>query len=406
MDCKLNKSIEQRYVPHSQLLSLHRGNLHYGEDVSLRRPVILFTAEYGSAQSAEAYTQKFRKTASFNHDGFHHILDTFFAESSVLIVLQYRPGRLLREELDKKRWTFPEAISLVTDLGVSMLDAMEEQITGFSIGVDNLWLSEDGRLSVINYWEEGEPQTQGAIGLCRLFTRLLSGSAEIPGPFEALHTHLERTRIPMATPEQKDALVKLIKRVSQGQASLSSLVFELRGLPAANRPDSEEIKAPPLREAVPADDDETDEEPARPGSRRLGLSLGAVAFLAAVVVVWALWPSGKSKEHVTVPPSASAKPAASPSPAHTPEIEKKQTTAGTGSRSDGTGQTEEVLIPNLVGMTQADAESQALTSGLHYEFYLEASDKADGSVFKQDPPAGTKAYKGDNVTFWISKNSQ
>jgi beta-lactam-binding protein with PASTA domain len=36
---------------------------------------------------------------------------------------------------------------------------------------------------------------------------------------------------------------------------------------------------------------------------------------------------------------------------------------------------------------------------------LEANQQTKGSVFKQNPDAGTKASKGDNITFWVSKGS-
>jgi eukaryotic-like serine/threonine-protein kinase len=392
----MDKSIEKRYVPHSQIHSLNNGSIHYGEDLFLHRKVMLYMTEFVEKQSVEAYTLKIRKTASFKNDGFLHILDTSFEERSVLIVLQFRPGKLLLGELKQPMWTFPYAIKLVADLGVSMLDAMEEQIIGYSIGVENLWLSEDEHLSIINYWEEGETHTQGAIGLCRLLLQLLSGSTEIPGPFEAIHTYLERIHIPMATAEQKVALVTLIKRVCQGQASLSTLIFDLQSFFVAKKANEEAI---PFYSAKAIENNSVDPKAVEKEPIRLfkwvGIG-GAFSLVLAIFLIWFLWPSPKHNEHVSVPTSTD-KPSLNPSPIKTLEpTSKPQSTAK---------ENQEVSVPNLIGLTQADAEKQALSVGLHYDYFLEANQQTKGSVFKQNPDAGTKASKGDNITFWVSKGS-
>jgi hypothetical protein len=389
----MDKSIEKRYVPHSQIHSLNNGSINYGEDLFLHRKVMLYMAGFMEKQSMEAYTLKIRKTASFKNDGFLHILDTSFEERSVLIVLQYRPGKLLLGELNHPMWTFPYAIKLVADLGVSMLDAMEEQIIGYSIGVENLWLSEDERLSIINYWEEGETHTQGAIGLCRLLLQLLSGSTEIPGPFEAIHTYLERIHIPMATAEQKVALVTLIKRVCQGQASLSTLIFDLQSFFVAKKANEEAI---PFYSTKAIENNSLDPKTVEKEPVRLfkWVGLGAFSLVLAIFLIWFLWPSPKHNEHVSVPTSTD-KPSLSPSPIKTLEPTSKPQSPDI----------QEVSIPNLIGLTQADAEKQALTAGLHYDYILEANQQTKGSVFKQNPVSGTKALKGDNITFWVSKGS-
>ena len=54
---------------------------------------------------------------------------------------------------------------MIGDLGVSLLDAMEERITGFTVAPENLWLAADhDKLSVINYWDNGDPRHQGLLG--------------------------------------------------------------------------------------------------------------------------------------------------------------------------------------------------------------------------------------------------
>jgi hypothetical protein len=417
-------SMENRYVIHSQKIPLSKGFLYTGEDVSLQRKVILYTVDNNERGPSDAYIDKIRRASSLTHDGFQHILDTSFGESSLLVVLKHRPGKPLIQELGNRTWTFPQVISLVTDLGVCLLDAMEEQITGFSVVAENLWLGEDGRLSVINYWEDGEPQTQGAIGLCGLMIQLFSNTAEIPGFFEALDLHLGRIALLQATSEQKEALIKLARRVCQGQSSLPSFIFSLQSMPQMNTSNGEGRTATPpvqmpaaatlsrrtqqqpvkpvAKEDIEEVDDDEEEEEKRPFYKKP--LVGVSGLIIVVLFVWVLWPSHKADKHPPVPTSDSSKPLSTPE--STMNSQKPQSSATPSDQGNGSGQGEEITIPNLVGMTQADAEKQALASGLHYKYVVEVNPQADGSVFKQDLEAGTKGMKGDNIIFWVGKASQ
>jgi hypothetical protein len=394
----MNQSMEQRYVAHSQKFPLSKGFLYTGEDLSLHRKVILYTNENNEGTWNDAYIHKIRKASCLTHDGFQHILDTAFEESSLLIVLKHRPGKPLIQELNHRIWTFPQVISLVVDLGLSMLDAMEEQITSFSVTAENLWLGEDGRLSVINYWEDGEPQTQGAIGLCSLMIQLFSGSAEIPGFFEALDLHLDRIDLLLATTEQKQALVKLVSRVCQGQASLSSLNFSLRSLQQEHAPNGKDSGTPSastheVRTAdnLPDADAEDEEKSTFPKKTIVGVS----GLIITALLIWMLWPSSQPERQTSVP--ATTRPLQS-----TPD---KQPNPTTTNPSNDAGKGEEITMPNLIGMSQADAEKQALSFGLHYNYMLEDNPQSIGTVFKQNPDAGTKGTKGGNITFWVGKGS-
>ncbi|KRF11146.1 PASTA domain-containing protein [Paenibacillus sp. Soil787] len=409
----MHNKMGTRYVPDTQIVALPHGTLRYGDDLFLTRKVLLYQIELQPGQIGEDCIRTLHHKAAFIHDGFQHILDTSVEEDSVTIILQAKPGSLFSNHVNKKNMSFYTIVAMIADLGVSLLDAMEERITGFSVGAENLWLDDHGKLSVINYWDKCDPQAQGAIGLCRLMIQLFTGAETITGAFEVMHTHLERTPIPSATYEQKLALIKLIKLVCQGHASLSSLIFGLRSLPSSGQKQDAGPSHKQIHYQNPSkiqnhamdevdDKDEVDEVAPAAEKRSQSLSalskagIGAIAILVVVLVtVWALWPSSKTKSVVVVPiPTATpVAPTNTPAPSTTKPL------------GDSNNQTEEVAIPNLVGLSQADAEAQALAAGLHYNFLIEANDKPKGTVIKQDPKSGTKGLQGDNVTFWVSKGS-
>ncbi|WP_175532041.1 PASTA domain-containing protein [Paenibacillus sp. yr247] len=402
----MHNKIGTRYVPGTQIVSLPHGTLNYGDDLFLTRKVLLYKIQLQPGQFGADYMRTLHHKAAFIHEGFQHILDTSVEEDSVTIILQAKPGSLFSRHVNNKEWSFNHIVAMIADLGVSLLDALEERITGFSVGAENLWLDDHGKLSVINYWDLGDPQAQGAIGLCRLMIQLFTGAETITGAFEVMHTHLERAPIPSATPEQKLAIVKLVKLICQGQASISSLIFGLRSLPTSGQ----KYDAIPThlqsnyknQEANEADEEE--DAPSATVKRALSLSalskagLGAAAVIVVIVAVWALWPSSNKKLPVVVTPIQTATPIP---PSNSPEA----TPTTTKPVGDANKKTEEVVIPNLIGQTQADAEKQALAAGLHYNYVIEANDQPKGTVIRQDPKPGIQGLQGDNVTFWVSKGS-
>ncbi|NOU67976.1 PASTA domain-containing protein [Paenibacillus sp. LMG 31461] len=391
--------IGTRYVPSTQIVSFPHGTLHYGDDVFLTRKVLLYRKALRHNQLGVDYISSLQDKAAFIHDGFHHMLDTSIAQDAVTIILQAKSGSLFAHTMFKRKWTYAAVVAIISDLGVSLLDAMEEKITGFSVRPDNLWLTDQNKLSVINYWEEDEPQEQGAVGLCRLMIQLLTGSETISDTFEVMHTSLERASIPSATTEQKLALIRLIKFICHGQSSLSSLVFGLRSLP----PSVPSNKSIQHDEPIPEESTEvlpTVQYESHTRSNRSAklIALGSVsALVIGIISVWYLWPEPKVVETVVI---------LSPTPTSTPIATASPSATATAKLTSLKEEGESTVVPNLIGQTQADAEQLALAAGLHYNFLIETSTLAKGTVTKQDPKAGTNGLVGDNVTFWVSKGAQ
>lgn len=405
----MHNKMGTRYIPGSRIISLPQGALHDGEDLFLTRKVLLYNIKLGPGQIGADYMRTLHHKAAFIHDGFQHILDTSVEEDSVTIILQAKPGSLFSRRVHMKQWTFHQVIAMIADLGVSLLDALEERITGFSVAAENLWLDDHGKLSVINYWDEGDPQAQGAVGLCRLMIQLFNGAQPVKSAFEVMHTQLERAVISTASPEQKDALVKLVKLICQGQASLSSFVFGLRSFQpsglkeeplraAIQRP----VRSPGVHEVAEVEDDTDSEDETEYGSSNSRLrkaGIGAAAVLVVAIAGWILWPSSEKERPVVVTPAETSTPAP---PTNSPSA----TPVPTKSAGNANKQLEEIVVPNLVGQALADAEQQALAMGLHYNYVIEASNQPKGTVIRQDPLPGVKGMQGDNVTFWVSKESQ
>ncbi|WP_040952123.1 PASTA domain-containing protein [Gorillibacterium massiliense] len=241
----MNPNPGNRYMARSQSIPVSLGTLCYGEDLALNREVILYTVENHVRSSEDDFVQRLRKASSFAKEGFLHILDTSFSAFSTQVVFQRKTGIPLIHDIDQKQWPFTQAVAMAADLAAHMLEAAEDGVTAYSVEANNLWLSDEGKLSVINYWEEAASHKQGAAGLCGLLLQLLTGSPRIPEPFEAMDEPGKRLMRLNAPEEHKLVLIRWIERSYQGQVTLSALAagFQDLLLPGAigfRKPDTQQ----------------------------------------------------------------------------------------------------------------------------------------------------------------------
>jgi len=66
-------------------------------------------------------------------------------------------------------------------------------------------------------------------------------------------------------------------------------------------------------------------------------------------------------------------------------------------------QTAEGQVPDLSGLSRQEAEQQLLRLGYRYSFQIEPGNTAAGTVFRQEPAAGTAAAKGVRIIFSVSR---
>lgn len=179
---------------------------------------------------------------------------------------------------------------------------------------------------------------------------------------------------------------------------------------AAASPLEETKKFQAVAEPAASGDTEPEENGASADRRSIWKKIAIISGAACLFVI--VFVGGLMLIFQVANPSESDRTAAkdtapaSPSTA-APTPAPKQPDTGNAA-ADKTVQTVEAVpttIPQLVGLSKADAEKRALASGLHYTFYIEKDNAAKDTVFKQEPKAGDPAVKGGSVTFWVSKGN-
>lgn len=450
------KPISDRYEQNEFISTLFGGRLYAGKDVSLQRPVFLYEVPVRGEQQAAAYVRSLRDASQA--DGlspFLPIMDVEFDAETVRVVLHAKPGAPLLQCIRRRALPLREAAAIVGDFGRSLLAAAEERPLRFSLAADNIWVTDDNRLLVIDSWSVREPQERPALQLGRHLYRLAAGSESAPGDAETAIAHLWR-HMQTWSPAQKDAVVSAIAGAWNEQSTLVSFVQQLSSLSGqtakpfapGGKPLHPEfhtephVQFPPERvdyeangEAQREADDEAPMARERAaGWRRIsrfgkrlsiGVTLSAIGIAVFVGVLALLIGSLGPKDKPAAMPPADAESSQADEP-----VKERPTSSSAGNEQapDNSGNRTEksappanpnppadpdppanpdsadtVTMPSLIGLTREEAEKRTLAAGLHYQFFLEPNERTAGTVFKQEPEPDSQVSKSVRITFWVSK---
>ncbi|RKN84458.1 PASTA domain-containing protein [Paenibacillus ginsengarvi] len=421
------KPISNRYEVVKLLTPLHDGLLYEGKDLPLQRTVFIYTVNRDGESAVQDYIRGLGHAAAqgATESPFLHVLDAEVGGGTIQVIISYKPGYSLQHFIRHHKPSVPDALGMAAHLGQALLDAAEERLLHFSIEQDNLWITEDGTINVLNTWDQADPDQRLSRGLALLLFRLLTGTDHVPEDKEAFVSSLRKSL--SGTPSlQREELLKTVTDAWTERITLAALVRHLRSALALPIPDLSAARVPlvktdsaeivePGTESQIQDEDPPKRQRLFQFGKKLWIGLGLSAVGAAVFIgVFALLIETMNrgpKENVAKEVAASekveqTKPPAKPADT-TPPKEKTDTTSrtgtGTGNRTGTDAANPRVGMPTLTGLSQADAEKAALDSGLRYTYYLETTEHAVGTVFKQEPRANELVEKGSSVTFWISK---
>ncbi|MCM3342179.1 PASTA domain-containing protein [Paenibacillus sp. MER TA 81-3] len=315
--------IGERYELCKVILHLADGVLYEAIDLSLKRDVFIYLVENTGTGKAEESKRAFGKVSHFSNNRFFHMLNAGTSGQNFFVVFSAYTGMPLVRYIQHHALSSQKMLSMVYELGKSIQDAMEEQISRFPITVENLWITEDNQIMIMNYWTEAEPGQFGTMGLCYLMYQLSTLHLNVPANYDTYESRLTAALKDLA-PAQKEAVLGLVRRVYSGDSSMFSFMVTLRETmdqpngPVLSRMQPTSAAAAPvsnLQDDDESDDDdyddyETEEEANSPfasaesGSDKVGRSKMLLVVACAAVFVCVLggavlWANSISKSNET-----------------------------------------------------------------------------------------------------------
>lgn len=436
-------NIRNRYMLDQPLKRVANGLWLRGMDLTFKREVLLYTFQEIDESVHQESLRWMRKASQMSDENFMHILDAGSEDGTLFVVVQALTGSPLSDRLSDMDITGHKALTYVYELAKGIRETRRNRLLECSVDAENLWIEDNGRLRIMNYWTEGKNGRRGVPGLALLLYQLCAKTDIPTSSISAYSFDLNRSFADLSDVTRERA-VALACRAYEGICTLADFQQELEVLLGI----SGERKIPLLTATLPAYDmmsstgrkrksavheshEYVEPKTGAAGRKMSELSelfrrsfqlrkwhLFSTAGFGVLVLLLSLslrphsdHVNGSKQQTIPTPASTeisvnrnetsetSASPSVMPTQTAAPMSKPLDATV------DGAEQAKAGVVPDLVTHTREDAAKMAIASGLRYQFFLESNAAAKGVVFKQDLTPGTAVKNGDRITFWVSKGN-
>ncbi len=164
------------------------GQVYRARDHRLERDVALKLLTPGRAASPDAllrFARETRAVASLSHPGILSIFDVGEADGVPFAVMELLRGETLRSALARGPLPWPRAAELAAGLAEALAAAHERGIVHRDVKPENLFLTEDGRIKVLDFGLASTDGTGPADGEARTTAGLLLGTVGYMSPEQA-----------------------------------------------------------------------------------------------------------------------------------------------------------------------------------------------------------------------------
>lgn len=389
----MNHNLHERYVPDTLLYEREDGKLYRGHDSLLRRDVLIYLVSQNNPSGWVMHG-----------DAALEILSRGENEGETFYVLEYIPGLLLSRAGTKL--SLKEALGMGRQFVTLLLEACAARGRGLRLTADNVWLTETGEVKVVDSWSTDE----AAVGreleqVFRLMHYTMFGDVKLVLPPAQVIEELalsyagdpfiiRKSLREMARRAEKKAADRYEEMLAQTLEDMTALYQYIKNTQLATGKKKEQApvkkeriveskELPPSRlrdtrrerQAVREEERKKRPKPKMPRIPGRTMAIMAVALFLLIGGVVAFSESGTDSK-------AKAPAVGDEAPA--------QQTAG-------------VEVPDVEGLTLAEAGQKLDAAGLRYQYYLESSFSAKGTVFKQKPAAGERISKLNPVELWVSE---
>ncbi|BFH68192.1 hypothetical protein J27TS7_30420 [Paenibacillus dendritiformis] len=249
--------IAERYQLNSVIFHLGGGMLYEAVDMSLQRDVFIYVVENTDSGRAEEYRNAFGNVSHFSNNRFFHMLNAGMSGQDFYVVFMAYSGMPLVKYAQRHALGSEKVLSMIYELGTSIQEALEEGVSRFPVTIDNVWVTADNQLIIMNYWTQAEEGEHGTTALYRLLYQLCTLHPHVPSQFDVVETRLYGA-LKDLNDVQRDLVLKLMRKVHTGDASLFTFMVGLREIleqPDAPMQVSRDVATPVFTAAPPVQAD-------------------------------------------------------------------------------------------------------------------------------------------------------
>ncbi|WP_028595480.1 Stk1 family PASTA domain-containing Ser/Thr kinase [Paenibacillus assamensis] len=251
-----NQWIADRYEINGEIMQSDDGVWYRALDTSLNREVFILLIRPEARSYSEAFPQLFSEVGHVSNESFLQILNAGTNEEQRYVVFHARKGMPMYQYAERHAVKLQKTLRWVQTAGELLLQGERSGLPSFSVSFDNLWITDNDEILVMNYWKEAVGSRTGPVGLSQLLYQLSTLHALAPRQYDIYESRVQSI-LKHELPAQRDAVLALTKRVYESDVAVSEYVHTLEEI--RERPHSLVKPAAPIAPIIEAYEEVNDE---------------------------------------------------------------------------------------------------------------------------------------------------
>lgn len=222
-----NQWIDNRYEITRELMRSDDGIWYIANDTALKREIIILVTESNEYEALLKTQREMMDIGDMSNDAYLQILNAGRFEDNSFIIFQAYSGMPLYQYVEKNAVALKSVLQWVYRAGQLLQDGQRVGLPEFSVSFDNLWITDDHEILVMNYWKEARSSRTGTTGLTQLLYQCCTLHALAPRQLDIFVSRMQ-SALKQEQPAIRQSVLTLVNRTLENDPSLISFMAMLK----------------------------------------------------------------------------------------------------------------------------------------------------------------------------------
>ncbi|MGZ9584224.1 PASTA domain-containing protein [Paenibacillus marinisediminis] len=222
-----NQWIAERYELTQQIMQSDDGTWYRAIDTSLKREIMILITDAAEHATLLQAQRDMKEAAQLSNEEFLQILNAGHDDQISYIIFQAISGTPLYQYAENHAVTLRTVLQWVFRAGQLLQQGQLCGLSSFSVSFDNLWITDDHELVVMNYWKQARSSRTGTQGLLQLLYQCCTLHALAPRQLDVFISRIQSS-LKHEQPVVRESVITLAKRVYEDEPSIMSFMIMLK----------------------------------------------------------------------------------------------------------------------------------------------------------------------------------
>lgn len=223
------KWVDERYQLKQQLMQSEEGTWYQAIDDALKREILILIMNNDEHKAWLQAQREMSDIAALSADDFLQILNAGETDEYNYVIFQACSGEPLYQYAQHHAVSLRTVLNWVFRAGQLLQEGQRIGLPNFSVSYDNLWITDNNELIVMNYWKEARSARTGTSGLSQLLYQCCTLHALAPRQ-EDIYISRMQSALKNENPILRQSIETLARRIYQDEPSMMSFMVMMKEL--------------------------------------------------------------------------------------------------------------------------------------------------------------------------------